>query len=135
MAVQSVKTAREMVADIIIQAETKLPEGHPEALANSIVDGLRRRGFGIVDEDGIYDAPDELLTTLKAIRKRVKDAVQNEETAARDLASLSRRLQDVSQEIASLEERKRADAKSSGKSNNGRNGSAPRPSTDGSINI
>jgi hypothetical protein len=47
-------------------------------------------------------AADDQLALLIALRSRLATACQNEETPARDLAALSRRLVDVSQDIRTL---------------------------------
>lgn len=51
------------------------------------------------------------LELLKRMRIRISEAVFSEDIAARDLASLSRRLQDLNTEIATLEERAQLEGK------------------------
>lgn len=51
------------------------------------------------------------LEMLKRMRIRVSEAVFSDETAPRDLASLTRRLQDIVKEIDTLEERQRLEGK------------------------
>lgn len=83
-------------------------------IANTVINTL--------DEGGWLTTSDDHLALLRTIRKRIATAVSNEETPARDLASLSRRLQDVSREIATLEEKERQEKKGSsdgGKANGG----------------
>ena len=58
------------------------------------------------------------LEILKRMRIRISEAVFDEDTAPRDLASLSRRLQDLTQEIDTLEERLRLEGKSTNVSAN-----------------
>lgn len=58
------------------------------------------------------------LELLKRMRIRISEAVFDEDIAARDLASLSRRLQDLNNEIATLEERARLEGTSSGSTDN-----------------
>lgn len=51
------------------------------------------------------DTVDDRLNLLKRIQRRLSTAAFREKTAPRDLAALTRRLQDVSSDIATLEER------------------------------
>lgn len=74
-------------------------------IANAVINTL--------DEGGWLTTADDHLALLRTIRKRIGTAVSAEETPARDLASLSRRLQDVSREIATLEEKERQETKGS----------------------
>lgn len=112
---------RAELANVINACKSKfldLPEGHDRALADAIVDGLDRRGMVIADMGDVIEPPDEHLRTLKSIRKVVREAVENS-SSGRDLASLSRRLQDVSKEITILEERHRTEKSERGKHANG----------------
>lgn len=58
------------------------------------------------------------LELLKRLRIHISQAVFAETTAPRDLASLSRRLQDLTKEIDILEERAQLEGKSSGSTTN-----------------
>lgn len=53
---------------------------------------------------------DDRLKLLLAMRSRVSDALDDPECPARDLASLTRRLQDISKDIAEIRERLRQEA-------------------------
>lgn len=121
--------AREELTSVIAACKariSKLPEGHDRGLADAIVDGLDRRGLVIAELADVIDPPDEHLRMLKLIRGKIRAAVDDEEkTPARDLASLTRRLQDVSREISGIEERLRADSKS--KKGTRTNGTTTRP--------
>lgn len=93
---------------------TKIP-----GLVDAMYEGCGKLGIAIVDEDMAYDEPDAHLTLLKEIRRTIRDAIAGD-VAARDLASLTRRLQDISKEVASIEEKMTADkrrGKSSGSTN------------------
>jgi hypothetical protein len=112
---------RTELANVINACKAKfldLPEGHDRALADAIVDGLDRRGLVIAEMGDVIEPPDEHLRTLKSIRKIVREAIEND-PSGRDLASLSRRLQDVSKEVTVLEERHRTEKAERGKSTNG----------------
>jgi hypothetical protein len=103
---------RTVLTNVIKACKVKfldLPEGHDRALADAIADGLERRGLVIAEMSDVIEPPDEHLRTLKNIRRIVNDAVVNGETPARDLASLTRRLQDVSREVTTIEERHRGE--------------------------
>lgn len=52
------------------------------------------------------------LKLLIATRERIADAIDDERTHPRDLAALTRRLQDVAEKIATLEERAKQEGKS-----------------------
>jgi hypothetical protein len=81
-----------------------------------VIDGMAKLGFVIADQDEVF-TPGEHLLLLKRMRRRIAEEVENPETPARDLASLSRRLQDVSREITSIEEKLSAEKRTSGSSN------------------
>lgn len=57
---------------------------------------------------------DDHLNLLKRIQRRLSTAAFREKTAPRDLGALTRRLQDVSAEIATLEERVEMEGKHNG---------------------
>ena len=124
------------LTEVIVKAKTKLDKAEAAALASAIVEGLRRRAVAIVDEDEILDRPDEHLQTLKSMRRIIRDALNSGETPARDLASLSRRLQDVSREVTTIEERHRDEkAERGGRAKNGSKAGAATGSGSGSLDI
>lgn len=135
---------REVLAEVVLATETKgVNPIMAKALSDAIFDGLERRGYLIAEAADVVDPPDEHLRTLKYIRGKVKDNLENIDSA-RDMASLTKRLSDISKEIVAVEERVRADAKSTGsRSNstrtrsktNGAAGGTSRPATTGSLNI
>jgi len=92
-----------------VVARTGSPEG--------IIKGLARYGFTIADIDNVFSDPNEHLRLLKSMRRRLAEVVDNPDTPPRDLASNSRRLQDVSREVTSIEEKLSAEKRTSGKSN------------------
>lgn len=126
---------REVLAQILLATKTKnIDTAMSVALANAIVDGLERRGLVIAELGDVIEPPDEHLRTLKDMRRVIRDAINNE-PSGRDLASLSRRLQDVSKEITVLEERHRTEKTERGKNNGNATGSATRASDDGSLDL
>ena len=56
----------------------------------------------------------DTLKLLYAMRERIADAVSDEACPPRDLASLTRRLQDIADRIDTLEERARLEGKADG---------------------
>lgn len=94
-------TAYEVVCDAIEPLLAKHGLDHKFAikLANEAINALEVGGW--------HTTEDEHLATLRMMRKRIQQAVSAEETPARDLASLSRRLQDLSREVSQLEEKER----------------------------
>lgn len=55
------------------------------------------------------------LDLLRKMKARIQDAVFDPDCPPRDLASLTRRLQDISREINELEERAKREGKSNGR--------------------
>jgi hypothetical protein len=72
-------------------------------LAAAVIEALEREGWIGHRDDG--------LAMMKALRQRVKTAVMDPECPPRDLASLSRRLQDLNSDILELEDRLRDEGK------------------------
>ena len=115
---------REVLTEVVVATKTKgLTAAVSKALSDAIFDGLERRGYVIAEAEDVVDPPDEHLRTLKYIRKCVRDTIDNSESA-RDISSLTKRLGDISKEIMGVEERNRADAKSSGAGSNSTNTTA-----------
>lgn len=77
---------------------------------------LRERAKAEGSEVGKFTADDH-LNLLKRIQRRVSTAVHAPKTAPRDLAALTRRLQDISSEIATLEERAEMEGQQVGSTN------------------
>lgn len=90
-----------------------------EVLIDAVMDGARRRGIAIVSEDDVIGNADEHLQTLKSIRRVLREAVEDVESK-RDLAALTRRLQDISREVTTIEERHRGEKVKAGNASNGR---------------
>lgn len=104
--------ARAELTDVIVKCKTKVvDEGHERALADAIVDGLDRKGIVLAELADVFDPPDEHLRTMKNIRRIITEAL-NSDPSGRDMASLSRQLQQISKEVVAVEERRRADNKS-----------------------
>lgn len=121
--------ARAELAEVIVKCKTKLiDQGHERALADAIVDGLDRKGIVLAELADVFDPPDEHLRTMKNIRRIIADAL-NAEPSGRDMASLSRQLQQISKEVVAVEERRRADNKSEQgtRKKKDTNGAAPHP--------
>jgi len=59
-------------------------------------------------------ASDDRLKLLLAMRERVAQAVDDPDCPPRDLASLTRRLQEIAREIAEIQERARQEAQRNG---------------------
>lgn len=119
--------ARESLTDVIVKCKAKIAPGTERALADAIVDGLGRKGIYLVGEgvDGAAESGSHLVL-LKSMRRRIAEAVADPDCPARDLASLTRRLQDVSREITSIEEKLSAEQRASGSGNSNGTG---RPGT------
>lgn len=62
-------------------------------------------------------ATGDRLVLLLAMRERIAKAVSEEDCPPRDLASLTRRLQEIAKEIAEIQERARQEAQQNGKTN------------------
>lgn len=107
-------------AVVVERLEEMYPNDRKTAvrIANAVIN--------VLDEGGWLTTGDDHLALLRTIRKRIATAVGNDETPARDLASLTRRLQDVSREISQLEEKERQESKgsSSGGKTSGGGGTA-----------
>ncbi len=127
---------RQILVEILLATQTKgINTVMSEALADAIVNALDRRGMVIAEMGDVIEPPDEHLRTMKDIRKAVRDAINNE-PSGRDLAALSRRLQDVSKEVTILEERHRTEKSERGKSTNGSSASnTTGAADDGSLRI
>lgn len=126
---------REVLTDIIFHASTKLAgAGEEEALADAIVDALDRRGMVIAEVGDVIDPPDEHMRLLKRMRTRILQDIENSETSSRDLAALTNRMQSLSKEINSIEERQRADNKSK-ENTHGGTGTTQRPETSGPLKL
>lgn len=122
---------REQLIEIACKTKTKLTKVETSALIDVIIDGARHHGIAIVDEGDVIGAADEHLKTLKTIRRIILEAV-NDTESKRDLSSLTKRLQDVSREVTTIEERHRGEkGKASTNANNGRSTA----STSGSLDI
>lgn len=121
MPTTDIQTSRETLAEVIFHTKSaNLDKTQSAALADAITAGLARRGWVVAEVYDVIEPPDEHLRTLKSMRRVIAEAVNSGETAARDLASLTRRLQDVSREVTTIEERHRGEKK--GKPTNGNNG-------------
>ena len=83
---------------------------------------LTKRGISIVPTEDVIDPPDEHLRSMKKMRKRLDEAIEDEGCAPRDLASLSRRYIEVQRDISTMEEQIRQENQRSGRNN--RNGKA-----------
>jgi polyhydroxyalkanoate synthesis regulator phasin len=105
-------TAQEVVADLL---EKPLGD-HKQAirLSNEIINAL--------DLAGWHTTEDAYLATLRVMLRRVVAVANDPDTPARDLASLSRQVQQLSKEVAALEEKERQE-KPKG-STNGQSGTA-----------
>lgn len=126
---------REALAQVLHATQTKgIDMTMSVALANAAVDGLERLGLIIADVGDVIEPPDEHLRTLKTIRKTIRSAIESD-PSDRDLASLSRRLQDVSKEVTVLEERHRTENKERGTSNNGSNAGRSTAPSSGPLNL
>lgn len=123
------------LAEIIVKAKTKLPAAEARALAPVIVDALRLRGIAVADEGDMIGAADDHLKVLKTIRRRCQEMVDDDDCSGRDMAALTRRLQDVSKEVATIEQRYRGEAKARGTGNNGANTSSSAKSASKPLNI
>lgn len=129
------KLPRQHLVEVLLATKTKgIDEPMSAALADAIIAGLDRRGLVIASHTDVIDPPDEHLTVLKQIRKTIQDAL-DEGVAARDLASLTRRQQDVSREVSALEERNRADNKSKVNGNAGSHGRTTGSTKGGSLSL
>lgn len=122
--------------EVVEKSKPKLTKAAIAVLVDTMIEGLRRRGIAVVDEGDVIGQPDEHLQTLKDIRRVLRDAV-NDTESKRDLASLTRRLQDVSREVITIEERHRAEKAQRGRTNtNGStSNSAAASSSTGSLDI
>jgi hypothetical protein len=125
------------IIEVVEKTKPKMNQATVTTLVDAMLDGLRRRGIAVVDEGDMISEPDEHLKTLKHIRRTLRDAVDDTDSK-RDLASLTRRLQDVSREVTIIEERHRAEQEQAqrGKSGNGsKNSGATASAGTGSLDI
>lgn len=133
----TIKTPRETLAEVIRKTKTgalNTVEGC-SALADAIISGLERRDLLIAEAADVMDPPDEHMRLLKRMRTRIMRDVDDDETSSRDLAALTNRMQTLSKEIFSLEERQRAENKSSGGKRNGSTSRATGPVAAGQVDI
>lgn len=86
-----------------------------DQLAGTLLAELGKRGIAIVDQDEVIDPPDEHLSTMKRMKRRINEAINDPDCAARDLASLSRRLIEIQRDITTMEERIRQENKQRGR--------------------
>lgn len=131
------KTADEVrtnIIDVIVRAKTKLTKAEVTSMVDAMLTGLRKRAIAIVDEDDVISPPDEHLQTLKHIRRTLREAVDDTESK-RDLASLTRRLQDISREVTTIEERHRAERAERGGRNGATNSGATTSTQSGPLSI
>lgn len=94
-------------AEVLENLEKLFPNDRKLAvkIANSVIN--------VLDEGGWLTTDDDHLALLRQMKRRIAKAVAAEETPARDLASLTRRLQDISREVSTLEEKERQEKKGS----------------------
>lgn len=120
------KLPRQYLAEAIHKTKTAglTTPAKCDALADAIMRGLDRVGIAVVHAGEVLDTPDEVLEMLKTTRRRLAQAIADEETPPRDLAALSRRWQEVMNDIATMEERIRAEKKKVGTGGRGTNSSA-----------
>lgn len=85
---------------------------------------LSNEVFTALDNGGWLTTDDDHLALLRSMRRRIAEAVNNPDCPARDLASLSRRLQDVSREVTTLEEKERQEGKKKGGGTSGQSDSS-----------
>lgn len=122
---------REQLIEITWKIKPKgLTKADIAALIDAMMDGTRKRGIAIVDEGDVIGAADEHLQTLKSIRRVLREAVEDTDSK-RDLAALTRRLQDISREVTTIEERHRGEKGKTANASNGRSTA----STSGPLNI
>lgn len=95
--------------EVIVDAIEKHVKDHKQAIK------IGNEVFTALDNGCWFTTDDDHLALLRSMRKRIADAVSDPDTAPRDLASLTRRLQDVSREATTLEEKQRQEGK--GKTN------------------
>lgn len=126
---------REQLIEIISGAKTKLSNAEGTALADAIMDGLRKRGKTIADEGDLLGATDDHLHTLKKIRRMVTEKIEDPECSTRDLSSLTLRLEKVSQQITTIEERYRGEQRERGGNNGKQTAGATTSAESGSLDI
>jgi len=131
------KLARETLADIIFGTRTRnMDLATSAALASAIITGLDRRGKVIADVSDVIEPPDEHLQMLKKLRNRIMRDIESEDTAPRDLAALTNRMQALSKEIGGIEDRVRAENKVRGAKSNGKSDTrTTAAATSGSLDI
>lgn len=108
------KDPRDILNDIITKTKTvNMTPPTVTALVDAIMLGLSKAGAEIVGDgvDGAAASGNHLLL-LKRMRDRISEACADADTPPRDLAALTRRLQDISREIDGIEERLKNERKS-----------------------
>ena len=131
------KLARDTLIDVILNTKTAdVDKVTAIALAAAIVTGLDRRGMVVAEVSDVIEPPDEHLQMLKKLRNRIMRDIESEDTAPRDLAALTNRMQALSKEIGGIEDRVRAENKVRGAKSNGKSSDRPTAaSTSGSLDI
>lgn len=108
--------------DVIRKAVDKLVKSDAKLAAR-----IANEVFTELDNNGWLTTDNDHLAMMRATLTRIHNAVTDPDCSTRDLASLTRRLQEFSREVTTLEERQRQEKSSGGNKNTGKANGASQP--------